>query len=113
MLYHYCFRKDSIQNTKSITNRQDRCEMGLEAAFGLRSLGYTDLADERLGRACLIYLINMGLGAERSEDCLRVLWQKRRSVPGGSWRAKLLLAILRLSPRLFDRICVLFGKRIR
>lgn len=110
-LYHYCFRMDSIIGSKTIDSRRNYCEMRKRAALGLKMYGYTKLAEEVLADASLTYLIFFGIDQERSEDCLRVLLDERPHLANWTWKRKGMMLILRLSPRFFDLVCILCGKR--
>ena len=111
VLYHYCFRTNSIIGSKTIESRRNFCEMKKRAALGLKTYGYTKLAEEVLADASLTYLIFFGLDQEQSKDCLRVLLDERPYLVNWTWKRKGMMLILCLSPRFFDLICILCGKR--
>ena len=110
-LYHYCFRADSITGSKTIDSRRKFYEMRKRAALGLKDYGYSKLGEELLADTCLSYLVFFGTNQEQSKDCLRVLRDKRQHLVNETWKRKGMMLILRLSPRLFDLICILSGKR--
>ena len=110
-LYHYCFRADSIVGSKTIDSRRNFYEMRKRAIDGLKAYGYSKLAEGLLADTSLSYLIVFGMDQEQSEDCLRVLCDKRQHLVNGTWKRKGMMLILRLSPRFFELICILSGKR--
>ena len=110
-LYHYCFRADSIVGSKTIDSRRNFYEMRKRAALGLKAYGYSKLGEELLADTCLSYLVFFGTNQEQSKDCLQVLRDKRQPLVNETWKRRGMMLILCLSPRLFDLICILSGKR--
>ena len=110
-LYHYRIRRDSIGNTDTGKHVRDRLDMFRTEARWLEENGYPALARERYARVALSYLIRMGLEAEWSPECLRILREEKRPVPDLDRLNAWMLALLRLSPFLFDRVSVLCGMR--
>ena len=113
ILYHYCFRKDSIVNLKTAAIQQDMYEMMMQEIQGLEAFGYSELAEKLRTDTCLSYLIHLGIHEKRSEECLLALSAEKRLLANDTWKRKAMLTILLHSPCLFDMICVLCGKRIK
>ena len=111
LLYHYCYRENSIVNTHSQKHIRDQTDMYLLEANNLQQLGYTDLAEECFLTAGLTYLIRNGTRAKSADSFLTLLCQKKKCPPYTSWKGKTALWLLRLSPNLFDLVCFLMGKR--
>ena len=110
-LYHYCYRKNSIVNTHSRKFIRDRMDMCLFEANNLQQLGYTELAEELFLATGLSYLVRFGTRAESADRFLTLLRQEKKCPPNASWKAKAVLRLLRFSPKLFDLVCFLMGKR--
>ena len=116
LLYHYCYRENSITKTRSRKHTRDQVDMYLLEANNLQQFGYTDLAEELFlatDLAGLSYLVRFGTCAESADRFLTLLRQEKKCPPNASWKAKAVLRLLQFSPKLFDLVCFLMGKRKR
>lgn len=111
LLYHYCCRKGSIVHSRSYRSMMDWLKMGWQEAEDLKTLGYEDLYEEAVDRVGFSYLIYRGTHAEQSGFFLKYYRTKRRMSEKDSWKKRVLLEVLKVSPTLFDLICILAGKR--
>ena len=111
-LYHYVYRADSICHHKSSHSWRDYFAMKTEQIRDLQRWGYADLAGEIEQEISLIYLVQFGRCAEDSAHYIEALRRMRGFPRGWARKRKLLLTLFRLSPWLFDRVCILSGKRL-
>ena len=110
-LYHYCFREDSITHLKEEKTQRDYYEMKMQEIHGLEVFGYSELAEALKTDTCLSYLIHFGTQEKLSKECIQALSAEKRLWMNGTWKRRILLKVFLHSPRLFDLICVLSGKR--
>lgn len=111
VLYHYCFREDSIVNSDTKKNQRDLYEMKMQEIHGLEVFGYSELAEALKTDTCLSYLIHFGTQEKLSKECIQALSAEKRLWMNGTWKRRIMLKVFLHSPRLFDLICVLSGKR--
>lgn len=110
-LYNYrTERAGSITTAPETRNHPDRIEMRINRLKDLCDWGYHGLA----ARDALFLIEKYGRGLKEYEfihDLLKCI--KVRSVRYLSKKQKTMLVVFKLSPQLFDCICVLAGRRIR
>ena len=110
VLYRYCYRDGSItQSTEKMLF--DEIEMNQKLIDGLRELGYPDLADFRFFNFSLSRVVRFGTKAKPCEGMAESLRTVPYTYPGLSRKKRLLLLLLKVSPPLFDLVCVLSGRR--
>ncbi len=111
-LYHYIYRADSICHRKTLRSRKDYFIMKMSLVRDLKGWGYDALAGELEEKLCLRYLIRLGRFAEGSALHMETLRRIRGFPAGWTWKEKAMLALWHCSPWLFDRVCILSGKRL-
>ena len=116
VLYYYRLREGSITHDKSREMFRESFSMGIEQRNGLADFGYpVEKQDSAMQNNSMGYCIKMG---EDDEDEYSVHAQNWLDGIEGiprifTWKRKVLLVIYRISPRLFDLICIVFGRRLR
>lgn len=113
ILYHACYRKDSITHSASSKISNDYYEMSGLMSDWLEKMGYIKEAEWSRLEYMWIYLIRYGRNAIHGHECLHYLLNLSNTPESFKWRSKLLYRILRLSPWLFDTINVIFGRRMQ
>ena len=113
VLYHWCYRKDSITKTGSIKISNDYYEMSSCTALKLEEMGYKEEAEWSRMEYNWIYLLRYGRKAKYADECLTYLRKLKQPPRYLKWRGKLMYTTLRISPCLFDIISALFGKRMK
>ncbi len=111
-LYHYAYRADSICHAREPRSRRDYLVMKSAQIRDLSCWGYADLARESMQNLSLIYLIRLGRFAEDSALHMETLRRIRRFPSGWTWKKKMIFVLFRVSPRLFDSVCILSGRRL-
>jgi len=115
LYYHRC-REGSI--TYSMTQesfREAHC-IGIEQLKELKAYGYpAEKWIPAIQKHSLSYLVKMV--ADESDEYYILAKEWTDSIKGFpsvlSWRQKIMLIIYRISPRLFDMICIATGRRLR
>ena len=98
-------------NEKSYKLIVDEKSLNLLRYIDLKDWGY--IGSDELKKRALWYLIQLGRNAELSSLCEKIMHESRGPKEGSiSWKMKMLYAVYRLSPRIFDSIAYLSGKRI-
>ncbi len=110
-LYHYCYRADSICHAGGLRSHRDYLLMRSALIRDLSRWGYAELAREPKQDLSLTYLSQFGLFAEDSALYVETLRRMRRFPSDWTWKQKMLFILFRVSPWLFDNVCILSGKR--
>ena len=110
-LYNYRRREGSITKTNSRKNMVDYYEMMLLASKSLESHGFTSEAKDERSRASWGYLLAFGNRAEHSRECRDYLLSQKQYPFFFRIRSKVMYRTLHISPRLFDIMCTLFGRK--
>lgn len=116
VLYFYRRREGSITYEQSRKSIQEWFSMATEQRNGLAVYGYpVEKQDAAKRNSSMGYCIIMG---EDDEDGYSIEAQNDlkniKGIPNFfTWKRKLLLIVYRISPRLFDLICIVFRRRLR
>lgn len=113
VLYHWCYRKDSITKTGSIKISDDYYEMSNHTVCKLEEMGYKEEAEWSRKEYSWIYLLRYGRKAKYADECLEYLRQLNKPPGQLKWKGRLMFRTLKISPELFDIMSVLFGKRMK
>ena len=127
-LYSYYIRQDSISHNHTFFSVSDYYHTGQHLALSLRKTGYSEKKIKSiLYNRAMVYLIAIGrnespesvqaynLLRAPEKDCSsnRAFFRKISDVYHSFyWRRKILYFFLCVSPTIFDKVCILFGKRI-
>ena len=111
MLYHYELRNGSIITQRTEKALSDEYRMNLQLIDGLKELGYHDLSYQRLIQLSMQRLIRYGRTTNRLSALADRLRKDYRFGKASSKKQELLLLLLKVSPPLFDLVCVLSGRR--
>lgn len=111
-LYHYVYRADSICQARGLLSRRDSFIMKTGLVRDLKVWGYDALAGELEEELCLRYLIRLGRFAEDSAFHMEAVGRIRGFPADWTRKKKAMLALWRCSPWLFDRVCILTGRRL-
>lgn len=109
LYYHRLARPGSIMTEKTIKLINDEQFFNLKRISDLQRWSYVCKAD--VSRQALLYLMTLGENAELSDKCKSILNQYTKV--SGSYKIRFLMHIYRISPKLFNQICILTGKRIK
>lgn len=111
ILYHFCYRQDSITHTARKDIANDYYEMSSLTSQRLEELGFMDVAEKSRLEFNWMFLVRYGRSVKYARECIAFLRERKaRSFQG---RKKWMHTILKISPWAFDCICVLWGKRMK
>ena len=112
-LYHHRINSPgSITTVRSGRMIEDELGFNLLRMRDLKEWGY--VGQEEVEKLALTYLMTLGRNAEQSGLCRVILKDcKRLKNDGISWKYRFVLALYRISPKLFDGFSVLTGRRIK
>ena len=111
VLYHFCYRQDSITHTARKEIANDYYEMSSLMSQHLEELGFMDEAERSRLEFTWMFLVRYGRNVQYAQECMDFLRERKsRSFQG---RKKWLHTILKISPWEFDCICVLWGRRMK
>ena len=109
-LYHHrVHRPGSILTEQSIKLREDQVTFNLQRIHDLRRWGYIGKEEEE--KTALSYYITIGREGELSARCKEIL--KDCKGIKSSRKQNVLFLVYKFSPRIFDFVCILTGKRIK
>lgn len=115
ILHYHCYHKGSITTLKTEKVLRDHFEMSLRQYRDLTAWGYSaDELDLLLHNTALNYYISVKSDASNEDNIFyRKILRSEKQIPKGfSWRRKVLFALLKYCPSLFDTVCILGGKRL-
>lgn len=108
-LYNYWVdRNDSITNNPITKEHPDRCEMIIRRIDDLCSWGYLELTKKDAFSMLVKY------GCKNSQKHLiEIFKMKEGHIPETfSWKKRWMLHVLKISPPLFDALCIIMGNRV-
>ena len=109
-LYHYRGqRTGSISNTRSLRRIQDYYRFSITRINDFKSWGYE--IEEKEMKTALTYIAVMGSKGEFSTQCDRILRENKEIPEQVNGKHKAMIRLYRFSPRMFDLIAVLSGRR--
>lgn len=107
-LYHYIFnRPGSITTSKETRNHHDRQEMHIKRIIDLIDWGYEEYAILDTFK----WLVYGEFDDEGRQDLLMIVSSSNVIPESFNWKQRIMIMILRKSPALFDKICVIMNKR--
>lgn len=104
-------RAGNITSFMTIDRAEELCEMRMLRFKDLDEWGFEEEAEYVQQQAMFSYLKSVGKNGKYSEDYAAFLKGVKHLSPFLERKAKLMIAILRISQALFDAICILLWKR--
>ena len=113
VLYHWCYRKDSITQTASLRISTDYYEMSKFTTDKLQKMGYEEEAQWSRMEYSWMYLLRYGRKAIYADESIEYLTNLSEPPRHLKWKGRLMFRILKFSPWLFDVLCFCGGKRMK
>ena len=107
---HRIGRPGSIGTAYETWSHVDRRDMCVVRINDLISWGYKDFAN----KDAIYLLIRFGYRGKEQKRYVQIVNEiGLKDLPGLKWKYKIILAFFKISPKLFDYVCIKKGKRIK
>ena len=111
VLYNKVNRDGNITSSITLAKAEELCEMRMMRYRDLKEWGFLKEAEYVKQQAMFSYLKSIGDNGKHSEEYIDYLKGVRDISSFLHWKIRLMISVLRVSRRLFDVICIAYGKR--